>query len=226
MTEPRGHLLPIYFVADESSSMTDHVGELNAGLSSLLDALHGESMAAAKVRFAVLGFSDTALCHLPLSDLREIGAMPALAARSNTSYHSAFERLRNEIPSDVANLKRAGYLVHRPAVFFLTDGYPDASESSLWRADLDKLKAASFAERPNILAFGIGQADPAIIIEVASKPEFAFQAAAGTDLGVAIGRFFKALTQSVVSSGQALADGFSELQGERPEGFKMAVDLI
>ena len=37
--EPRGTILPVYFVADESASMAPHIGELNDGLLSLQDAL-------------------------------------------------------------------------------------------------------------------------------------------------------------------------------------------
>ena len=36
---PIARVLPIYFVADESGSMYPHVGELNQGLVSLLDAM-------------------------------------------------------------------------------------------------------------------------------------------------------------------------------------------
>lgn len=226
MTEPRGSLLPIYFVADESGSMSNDIAELNRGLSSLLDALHSETMAAAKVRFCILGFADDTVCHLPLSDLRNLESLPTLSTRGNTSYRSAFETLRSKIPTDVAALKAEGYLVNRPAVFFLSDGHPNADSEESWKTALEALKANTFRERPNILAFGIGQADPSIILTVASKQDFAFQAAAGTDTGVAIAKFCEALTQSVVNSAQALAGGKAELQGEKPEGFKMAIDLI
>jgi uncharacterized protein YegL len=223
VTEPRANVLPIYFVADESASMSANVEQLNRGLADLLDRLHTESMTAAKIRFCILGFSDDTLCHLPLSDLRQVERMPSFEARGTTSYRSVFEALRRQIPEDVAGLKRQGYLVNRPAVFFLSDGYPNPED---WRGALSALKDPGLRERPNVLAFGIGQADPRTIVEVASKPEYAFQAEAGVDTGVAIARFCEALTQSVVSSGQALASGKAELQGERPEGFTMAVDLI
>lgn len=77
----------------------------------------------------------------------------------------------------------------------------------------------SLPQAPNILAFGIGEADPEIIKQVATKPQFAFQASSGMDTGAAISEFINTLTQSVVSSGQALADGQAQLNFEKPEGF-------
>ena len=218
-----GQVLPIYFVADESGSMGSVVGEMNVGLRSLHDALQLESMAAAKVRFGIIGFDDAAVCHLDLCDLRTLDKMPTLSARGSTAYTAAFRDLRSRIDRDVTRLKSEGYAVHRPAVFFLSDGQPDADG---WESALAELKSESFKRRPNIVAFGIGGADPATIVKVASKPEFAFQAAVGSDTGVAIAKFLETLTNSVVSSGQALASGKGELPIEKPDGFVMAVDLL
>lgn len=224
MNEPRGTVLPIYFVADESGSMEPVKGKLNEGLRSLLDTLHTESFAAAKVRLAVLGFSDTTKCHLELSDPRHVTKMPELGAYNSTSYESAFRELRRRIPEDVAALKGESYLVNRPAIFFLTDGAPNADEP--WRDALAELKRPEFREHPNILAFGIGQADPKVIQEVASREEYALVTVEGGNPGNAVANFVVALTQSIVSSGQALAAGKAELQMEKPEGFKLAVDLL
>lgn len=224
MSEPAGNVLPIYFVADESGSMADQIDELNAGLASLLDAMAMQSVAAAKIRLSVVGFSDDAVCHLPVSDLREVERMPRLAVRGSTSYVAAFEYLRRTIPTDIATLRSAGYAVHRPAVFFLSDGLPNDGDQ--WEASLARLTGPDFPQRPNIVAFGIGTADPKVIVAIASKPDFAFQAAAGSDTGLAIAKFSEALTHSIVTSGQSLASGQAELQGTRPEGFVMAIDLL
>ena len=42
MPEIRGQLLPVYVLADESMSMNPYLGELNAGLASLHEALIAE----------------------------------------------------------------------------------------------------------------------------------------------------------------------------------------
>jgi uncharacterized protein YegL len=222
MTEPKGSILLVYFVADESGSMGGNIDELNAGLSSLHDSLQRESFAAAKVRLSVIGFSDTAFTYLEPADLRFLEGMPVLTAQSLTSYAAAFDQLAYRIRVDVPSLKAEGYTVHRPAAFFLTDGLPNGNED--WRSVRANLLAEPAA--PNILAFGIGEADAAVISEVATKPHFAFVAARGVDTGAAISEFLTSLTQSVISSGQAMASGSAELQFEKPEGFTLAVDVV
>ncbi len=222
--EPAGNVLPIYFVADESGSMAGDIGELNQGLLSLLDALQGEAMAAAKVRFCVMGFADDARCYLEPADLRDLESMPTLSARGSTSYAAAFRALRDRIPQDISNLKSQGFMVNRPAVFMLTDGEPNHDG---WESPYGDLTGEGFAQRPNILAFGIGNADASVIKQVATKDEYAFIAAAGVDTGKAIAEFIKALTQSVISSGQALASGQAALPVEKPDGFiSLAVDVV
>ncbi len=222
---PIARVLPIYFVADESGSMYPHVGELNQGLVSLLDAMQIETMAAAKIRFCIIGFNESVRCYLEPSDLRQLEDMPELTAYGNESYRAAFLELRKRIPSDVIKLKSEGYEVHRPAVFFLSDGFPTLPEN--WQAALADLKSEDFMERPNILAFGIGEADSEIIRQVATAPQYAFVSAQGVETGTAIAEFSKALTRSVIASGQGLVGGAAQLQIEEPKGFvSLAIDTI
>jgi uncharacterized protein YegL len=192
--EPKGSILLVYFVADESGSMGRNIGELNAGLASLHDALQRESFAAAKVRLSVIGFSDTAFTYLEPADMRLLEVMPALTAQGLASYAAAFGQLAYRISVDVPGLKAQGYTVHRPSVFFLTDGLPNRDED--WRSVRSNLLAQPAA--PNILAFGIGDADAAIVCELATKPNFGFVAARGVDTGAAISEFLTSLTHSVV----------------------------
>lgn len=227
MPDVRGSLLPVYFVADESSSMTPWISQLSDGLASLHSTMLQESMAAAKVRLCVLGFSDSVICHLDLTDLRYESTMPRFAPRGMTNYGAAFAELRDRMPDDIKRLKGEGYLVHRPAVFFLTDGQPtDGDGWKPTRSILVDKATTSFA--PNILAFGIGQAQAGTILELATRQEFAYVTAVGVDVGRAIAEFVKTLTQSLVLSGQAIADGSADLTVKKPasDTFSMAVDLV
>src|ERR1022692_840895 len=130
VADNRGHLLPVYILADESGSMAPYVGELDAGLVSLYETIRSEPMIAAKVRLSVLGFSDDVAVRLALADLRTTEVLPQLKSRGSTSYSAAFLDLLKRIPQDVATLKQEGYLIHRPAVFFLSDGQPNEQN---WR---------------------------------------------------------------------------------------------
>jgi uncharacterized protein YegL len=225
VSEIRGNVLPVYVVADESQSMSPVVGELNVGMATLHDALLREPMAAAKVRFTVLGFSDTVVAHVELADLREESALPKLSTRATTSYGAAFRALATRIPNDIDTLKAQGYACHRPAVFFLTDGQP--TDDGSWEKPYEDLVDKEITRAaPNIIACGIGEAKAATILRIATRPEFAFVASPSTELGMAIAEFCGALTRSIVASGRALGSGNAELVVEKPETFTMAIDVV
>ena len=220
--EPTGTILPVYFVADESASMGPHIGELNRGLLDLQDALQHDPHAASKVRFSVISFSNEAFTHLEPADLRLAPRLPELTAQGGTSYCAAFEELIYRISVDLPHLKSLGFQVHRPVVFFLTDGAPTDRQD--WRAVRTRLISEPTA--PNILAFGIGDADAAVVGEIATHTDFALVADRRMDTGAAVTEFLTSLTQSVISSGNAVASGADTLQFDKPEGFTLAVDLI
>ncbi|POX57041.1 hypothetical protein C3489_01980 [Streptomyces sp. Ru71] len=225
MAETLGQLLPVYVLADESGSMTAYVGDLNEGMKSLHVALLGEPMAAAKVRFSVLGFAGGVTERLVLADLRSEAELPRLSAGGGTNYDAAFGALLQRIPQDVAALKAQGYRVHRPAVFFLSDGQPTCGEE--WRQTHSRLTDRSVTPAaPNVIAFGIGEARADTILSVATRQDFAFVSLPGAQLGDSIARFFTALTKSVVESGNAMASGRPELVVEKPEGFRLAIDEV
>ena len=224
MADNRGHLLPVYVLADESSSMAPYAGDLNSGMVSLHEALRSEPMVAAKVRLSVIGFSDDVVVRMSLADLRSEEMLPQLQIRNATNYQAVFEDLMIRIPQDIATLKASGYMVHRPAVFFLSDGQPS---SHGWLTPHGQLtdKAVTPAA-PNIIACGIGEVEAGTILQVATQQDFAFVSVAGADIGSSIAKFFIALTSSVVQSGRSLSSSHPELVVEKPEGFTMAIDIV
>ena len=215
-----GQVLPIYFVGDESHSMAGApIAAVNQGLLDLRDEVAKHPLIGKKVRFGVITFADTAETRLELSELSEELILPALSPRGRgTSYASALEALRHTIPGDVALLKSSGYQVHRPSVFFLSDGQPTEKEEK-WRARLDELKDAGFKERPNILAFGVGDAEPKVIQQLASTPRYAFMMSDGVSTAGAISEFAASMLGSMVSSAERLERGEQTIEFEKPEGF-------
>ena len=225
MAESMGNLLPVYVVADESASMEDVIDDLNDGLGRLHEALLGEPMAAAKVRFSILGFSNDVQVRLQMADLRRENEIPKLQARGSTAYTRVFQDLRRRIPADVAALKAQKYAVHRPAVFFLSDGVPTDGDG--WRTEHRQLvDHGATPTAPNIIAFGIGAAEASTILDVATKEDYGFMAMAEVDLAAAIAKFCTALTKSIVQSGRTLGSAQPELVVERPQNFKMAIDVV
>jgi uncharacterized protein YegL len=228
MADNRGVLLPVYIVADESFSMKSLERDLNDGLASLHESLRTEPMTAAKVRIAVLGFSDDVAVRMKLTDVRTERELPRVTIRGGTSYVAAFQDLLTRIPGDVANLKSEGYKVHRPTVFFLSDGQPTDGEGS-WQIPHQQLVDKTRTPvAPNVIAFGLGQALAETILAVATRQDFAFMAVPGVNLGEAIRKFFETLTSSVVESGRAIANGDPEVVIERPDPdvVRMAIDFV
>ena len=149
MAQVVGQVLPIYFVGDESHSMAgDPIEAVNHGLADLRDEVAKHPLIGKKVRFGIITFAHSAETRLELSELTEDLLLPTLSPRGRgTSYASAFEALRQTIPGDVALLKSGGYQVHRPVVFFLSDGQPTERErkwhSAPARAEGRQLQGAS-----------------------------------------------------------------------------------
>jgi uncharacterized protein YegL len=220
----KGNVLPVYVLADESFSMGRHIGQLNKGLADLHEALLGEPMAAAKVRFSILGFAEDVKSRMRLADLRRETKLPTLTTRGRTDYTRAFAELRRRIPADVRALKSEGYRVYRPAVFMLTDGQP--SDHGWHEAHRRLVDRELTPEAPNIIACGIGAARASTILEVATRPEFAFVALAGVDIGVAIAEFCTALTKSIINSVPAGSSQPPRLVVQQPAGFSMAIDVV
>ena len=215
-----GQVLPMYFVGDESHSMAgDPIGAVNQGLIDLRDEVAKHPLIGKKVRFGIITFAETAQTRLELSELSEDLVLPTLSPRGRgTSYASALEALRQTIPADVALLKSNGYQVHRPSVFFLSDGLP-TEKAEKWQARLEELKDPSFRERPNILAFGVGEADPEVIGRLASSPRYGFMMASGASTAGAIAEFAASMLNSMVASAERLDRGDHTIEFEKPEGF-------
>lgn len=215
-----GQVLPIYFVGDESHSMSgDPIHAVNQGLSELRDEVARHPLIGKKVRFGIITFAHAAEVRLELSELTEDLPLPALGPRGRgTSYASAFQLLRRTIPGDIKLLKSSGYQVHRPAVFFLTDGQPTEREKK-WQSALADLKDESFRERPNILAFGVGEAEAEVIRQIASSPGYAFMMRDGASTAGAIAEFATSMLNSMVASAERLDRGEQTIEFEKPEGF-------
>jgi uncharacterized protein YegL len=223
--EVRGVVLPTYLLVDESGSMGPYRRELADGLASMIMGLRNEPMIAAKVRLAVLGFSDDVQVRLAIADMRSETTVPQVSIRGATNYGEVFNDLRHRIPADVQWLRGQGYKVYRPLVFFLSDGQPTDGDG--WRSSYATLvDKAQTPAAPNIIACGIGDASPQTMVEVATSPNFAFVARPGVDIGQAISGFFGSLAESMVASGQALDSANPQLVVSRPDQFIMAIDVI
>ena len=213
-------LLPFYAVCDASASMREgaRMEALNATLAATCDAIALNPVIADRVRFGVLAFSTAAEIALPLCDVGLLDEVPELQPRGLTGYAEGFELLRTTIQDDVAQLVADGFRVFRPAVFFLTDGQP-TDRGAAWRAALARLCDTDFPHRPNIVAFGFGEADPALLGEIGTVASYT--ASDAITAAGAIATFGELLIGSVVASG---ATGQLTLPSSMPAGVVPVLD--
>ena len=169
------------------------------------------------MRFALIEFSEDARLRLPLSDLLEPGlTVPSLEPRSMTSYAAALELLRTEIAANVALLKADGFEVHRPAVFFVSDGVPDQHED--WQPAFEALTrydpatGDGFRMYPNIIPCGVGDADAAVMQRLihpttGKRAMKMYLMAPGFDAARAITAVAEILVASVIESASTAGNG-------------------
>lgn len=218
-------LWPVYVVVDQSSSMSRFMEDVNAGIRSLLQALVAQPLAAAKIRFTLVGFSDEATVWTHMVDLREYGEIDPLYSLAGRNYGAVFDLLRQVIPTDVAELKARRYTVYRPTVFFLSDG--ELNDRLDWLGAHRSLTDRRVTPTgPNIIACGIGDVGEETIRQVATKAQYAFVAIPGVDIGPAVSESFRALTHSIVAWPQTFGGTGDNLIVESPEGFRLPLDVV
>ncbi|MCU4183981.1 VWA domain-containing protein [Acidiferrimicrobium sp. IK] len=226
--EERYAVFPFYLCLDVSASMAgDPIDSVNRQMP-LLRASVGEDPAVAEViRFAVVTFSDVARTVLPLSDLSLVEAIPEVRPEGRTSYGAAFEHLRHTIESDYQAGRAAGDRWYRPAVVFISDGRPTDDEAR-WHAAHAALVDPGWKRRPNILAFGFGQADPAVLSAVVEgKANRAFIADEGAVPATVVPELMKGLISSIVSSSASVYSGEAQLSPPEVPGMTpIAVDQL
>jgi uncharacterized protein YegL len=223
MEHEQGKILPFYLVTDVSASMTGGPLEaVNQIMPAVVDALAETPILADKVRFALIDFGSDAQVRLPLCDpLDDTVTLPSLGIRGLTSFAAAFRLLRTEIESNVRQLKADGFAVHRPAVFFLSDGEPTDDDQEWQDAfhDLthyDRDTKQGFPMYPNVVPCGVAQANPKTMQQLihpsaGGKPMQMYMMNQGQDAAKAIAMIAEILISSMVKSGESMAQGNSGL---------------
>jgi uncharacterized protein YegL len=210
-------ILPFYVVADVSYSMTQATGDGGSPLASvngivpaLRDAIESNPILKDKVRFSLIDFSDDARTQIPLCDIMTIqnASIPQLVARGGTSYSAAFRTTKDQLDADVRQLKADGHKVHRPAVFFITDGEPSDPDNE-WQQAFAELTDSGFNARPNFIPFGMGDAKKDVIDQLVypQGKMRSFVAREGADAAAAVKSMAEKLIGSVIASAMSVDKG-------------------
>lgn len=194
-------VLLFYIVCDESGSMGQNGGiqEINSSLPELHGTLAADPLVVDKSRLSIIAFSDDAEVILPLTRVTDVADMPGVQESGVTNYGRAFAVLQNAINTDVANMKAQGFRVYRPCVFFMSDGEPTDQWEPSYQALIQQ------QNRPNIVAFGVGEADPAILAKIAT-----LRCYVGRDrqnAGKALANVMSTIGNSIISSTSNVQSG-------------------
>ncbi|HET9077019.1 MAG TPA: VWA domain-containing protein [Acidimicrobiales bacterium] len=210
--EERYSVFPFYLCLDVSASMSgDPIQSVNQQMPRLRASVGEDPAVAEVIRLGIITFSDVARSVLPLCDLSLVEEVPEVTAQGRTSYAAAFDHLRQVIEADYQHSRASGDRWYRPAVLFISDGRP-TDDLFQWRASLDRLVDPGWKRRPNILAFGFGDADAEVLAAVtSSKPNRAFIAAEGAEPAKVVPELLAGLIQSIVSSSASVYEGAAQL---------------
>jgi uncharacterized protein YegL len=191
-------VLPCYVACDVSLSMADHLDELNTGLREFRGAVHADTSVADRILCSVVGFAETPHVVQPLFPMDDLAALPSPRACARTNFGPVFTFLRTAIDQDVLSLERHRLQVHRPMVFFLTDGRP--TDPATWPSAFASLTDPAWVRRPRVVAFGVGDADQDALGRIGT-----FRTYLGRD-GVRMGTALIASVMHVLSTSRPPAD--------------------
>jgi uncharacterized protein YegL len=198
-------IVPVYLVIDESAGMSPYRSDLVHGLTRMIDALRTDTRFHGGIHASILGFSNDVHVRVPLSDVHGITSAPNLIMGGTANYGAVFGDLLTRIPADVQTLKNAGHRVFRPLVFIITSGRP--AELAAWRIPHRQLTdRAATPTAPIIIAYGVGGVPAALMLQIATQPDYAFAARRGLDSAATVSSLIRALTDTlaaVVISGPA-----------------------
>ncbi|MGW3992447.1 vWA domain-containing protein [Amycolatopsis sp. NPDC004772] len=209
-------LLPFYIVIDASYSMSGKkIDSANRIIVQVRDALAQNPILSDKVRIGLVDFADDAQVQLPLCDVLDPSlSMPVVKPRGGTSYVAAFRLLRSTVAANIKQLKGDGFKVHRPAVFFLSDGAPTDPQAE-WQAAFAELVGDK--AYPNVIAFGVDDADARVLQSLihpstGGKQMQMYLMEKGEDAARAITAMAEIMISSVLESGRSLSHGESGIK--------------
>ncbi|WP_329054936.1 hypothetical protein OG738_16570 [Amycolatopsis sp. NBC_01488] len=131
--------------------------ELNKGLREFRGAVHADASVADRVLCSVIGFGEEPEVVQRMLPMDGLVDLPAPGACAGTNFGPVFTCLRSAIDSDVGALAAHRVRVHRPLVFFLSDGQP--TDPVTWPSAFSSLCDPTWEHRPRVVAFGVGDAD-------------------------------------------------------------------
>ena len=130
MKKYKATYLPVFFLIDVSYSMLEEkpgggtlLDAANQLVPGIVEACEKYSVLDQRLRLGLIEFCDEARVVIPLSEIDAFSEnIPQLVAKGGTNFAAAFWAVFNEMGVAVESLRKPEIGIHRPTVFFITDG--------------------------------------------------------------------------------------------------------
>jgi uncharacterized protein YegL len=161
--EPRQMLVVL---VDTSSSMSQEIAEVSAGLEALGAALARDTVARNRVEIVVVTFGGTVTVH---GDFGEAAVFepPALKADGETPMAAALLAALALVDVKKRAYKASGLDYHRPMIFLLTDGEP--TDLPRWPEAVRRVREAERERKVALFSVGTRTANFARLAELSSE---------------------------------------------------------
>ena len=173
----KSRVYPLYIALDNSASMRAEIeGVSYSSLAreipyALLEMYEKNTALVSSLRVSVITFNNVAKTVLPLSTIPKLNTLPSsFDPGYRTFFGKLFEELAQKIREDFGSLSK-NHIVMKPAVLIVTDGIPSDTPTERELA-FEKLGlriggveiASDFPAPPQVIIFGIGEADMGKIV--------------------------------------------------------------
>ena len=189
-------VFPFYVVCDVSRSMWDldffeaartptcdggtdrktPFQQMEESLPGLIETLEDDLSVRDTAHVCVIAFGDRPQVVLPLTPLNTADpsalSIQPMNKQYSTDYATILRHLHQQLKLDITHLIAAGSQLYTPAIYFITDGNPQArgkpQSVADWLPYRQSLEDMTAGISPTIIALGIGDVSPDVVRLLAS----------------------------------------------------------
>lgn len=190
--EPR---CPCVLLLDVSGSMNgEPIRELNVGLQTFRDHLHGDSLASKRVELSVVTFGPVRADEGFVS--AEYFAPPTLTAQGDTPMGKAIETALEQLKARKAEYRTNGISYFRPWVFLITDGAPTDS----WNQAAALIREGEASKAFSFFAVGVAGANMEVLRQISVREPLSLQGLQFRELFAWLSTSLRSVSQSALGT--------------------------
>lgn len=212
-------VMPFYLILDQSGSMSAELGTLRQAVEQLIAELRSDNETDDTVLLGVISFGSSAQVTIPLSQLSSIQAVPQLTVLGGTNFSEAWRMYDQVFRADKKVIRAKNGQIHRPCVFFLTDGAP-SDRHQFRNVFLSTQGKDATKGWPYVVAYGFRDARADVLKDIA-YPDFGEKLGQwfllkDNDPAAVIAQVKDLINQTIVHATSTNATGKRDLKAAQP----------